>query len=329
MPDERGREPRALVILHGKVAPKDVAAFLASLGEREHRLESRGNGRYRISRADADLVYEAEADDRAGAALIIGEEHHVTDELLASLGKDASDTLAAMLRKANTKTPAWGAMDFSWVDDDDPPRAIIGSLDLRRKPALDLLLRMQSPEHAAEVIGEMDGEYFPFPGLVKGEQDGADVRITTTADGKTADKFVKALHEARRRAKRAAAMSQLRWIGNGVEMYEVDHGAPPPSLSAMVEAGQISAWALVSPNAERRELATDDKGVPTEPGDYEYVVLPTGAPGGMVRAYERPELYESKGTIVLFADGSVQWLEKKEFDKKLAATREWLTKQNP
>ncbi|HUS48378.1 MAG TPA: H-X9-DG-CTERM domain-containing protein, partial [Phycisphaerae bacterium] len=100
-----------------------------------------------------------------------------------------------------------------------------------------------------------------------------------------------------------------------------------PSLAALVKEGEISATTLISPSSGRKTIKTDEKGVPTDPGDYEYIVLPATAPGDLIRAYEKPEINQNEGTNVLFADGSIRWMDMKDFQTLIKVTMLWLAKQ--
>jgi len=321
-------EPEAIVVVHGRATPKDAVAFFDALREREVALEAPGNGRYAMPRLEIGMVYEPEASDRKGSALIFGHHMRLTDELLASLGKETSETLAGMLAKANTKAQAWMAVDFSVFPEDDAPTTVIGYLDLGRKVALDLAIAMREAESATRFVEMFAREGSPFQDQLSVVADGLTVRLTAAGGKDALDKFLTSVQKLHAESQRAAAQSRLRWIGSAVESYQAEHGVPPAGLVVLIESGELSAWALVSPNSDRHELETDDKGVPTEPGDYEYLVLPTGAPRELIRAYERPDLHAGQGTNVLLADGSVTWLVHKEFEKRLAATQDWLAKQS-
>ena len=107
-----------------------------------------------------------------------------------------------------------------------------------------------------------------------------------------------------------------------------NNDVPPPTLARLVEEKTLSVKMLLSPNSGRKTIKTDAKGIPTEPGDYVYIVVPEKAPGDLVRAYERLKINGGEGANVLYVDSHVEWVTPEKLKKDLARTDKWL-KENP
>jgi len=135
------------------------------------------------------------------------------------------------------------------------------------------------------------------------------------------------LSRAKGEAKKAVSSANLKGIGMSVMMYAADNNDQfPPDLSALVRENLITANMLVSP-VSGRKMRVDAKGLPLDKSDYVYIVnLDSVAPGQLIMAYERLENYKGRGTYVLYVNGAVAWLDRKEFDKALKSTNEYLKK---
>jgi len=132
---------------------------------------------------------------------------------------------------------------------------------------------------------------------------------------------------ARTMTRRAISGANLNTIGKAVLLYRAEFDdATPTSLAKLVECRTVSALILTHPSTGRR-LKTDEKGIPTEPGDYIYIVLPHDAPADLVMAYERPEINRGEGVNVLFADTHVEWVDMKTFQQHLEKTQKWLKRR--
>lgn len=147
------------------------------------------------------------------------------------------------------------------------------------------------------------------------------------------DAYGRAATDARQEANRAVSKSNLRGIGTAAYLYRhVNNGQSPPSLEKLVEEFLIQPKGFISPMSGRYfdELILNENGVPIEPSDYVYVVLPKTVPGTFIQAYEKPENYKKskwgEGTLVLFpgADVRVEWMNIKDFREALAKTEQWL-----
>ncbi|MDY6913072.1 MAG: hypothetical protein SVT52_01255 [Planctomycetota bacterium] len=133
-----------------------------------------------------------------------------------------------------------------------------------------------------------------------------------------------ALGRARGEAKKAVSGANLNGIGKAVFLYAADHNdQPPKDLAPLVEENLISPRMLISPVSGREPPIYKD-GKLIGGSDYVYLVLPADADGRYIRAYERPENYRGKGTWVLRADSSVQWLDMAQFKQALKETRDYL-----
>ena len=132
----------------------------------------------------------------------------------------------------------------------------------------------------------------------------------------TAAVMIPAISRAQASAKRAGSMANLNGIGKGIAMYQAEdqNGQSPPSLTTLIEKDYLSPWALVSPVSGRR-MTTDSKGLPTGKSDYVYLVHGPQTAGSLIRAYELPENYDNKGTIILNVGGAVMWVDMPTFKR--------------
>jgi prepilin-type processing-associated H-X9-DG protein len=122
------------------------------------------------------------------------------------------------------------------------------------------------------------------------------------------------------RANRVKCASNLRQIGQGLLLYANDHGGVyPDDLSSLV-IDELNPEVLICPSSN------DDKAVGKTlqetiqnlktPGRCSYIYfgkgLRTPVADTLVIAVEPPRNHEDEGANVLFGDGRVDWLPKKE-----------------
>jgi len=124
--------------------------------------------------------------------------------------------------------------------------------------------------------------------------------------------LVTSLKQAGDRAEAVHCVSNLRGI----------HGAWL-KLGAGVEEG-LKGKLLICPNGPPEPQVIVEGQPPSEelPSSYELVPwkLPSSALADAILAFDRG-LYHSGGRHFVFTDGSVQWLEEAEFQKRLEADR--------
>ena len=125
---------------------------------------------------------------------------------------------------------------------------------------------------------------------------------------------------------RVYCASNLRQIGQGIQLYANEHGGLfPPDLATMLLTDDLTADACVCPATQdtRAEGATTQAVATnlTAGGHLSYVYtgkgLTGGAPRNAVLAYE-PLGNHGAGLNVLFADGSVQWLDATQGQRLIA-----------
>ncbi len=136
------------------------------------------------------------------------------------------------------------------------------------------------------------------------------------------------LSRARMLAKRSLSAANLKNIGMGCMMYQVEENQLPPDLIKLVEKNAIIPELLMSPNSGRK-VRLDAKGKPIGPFDYVYLGSDLKKddirdPGGTILAYERPEINRYQGTNVLYADGHVTWVSMARFQRDLNRTKTFL-----
>jgi hypothetical protein len=129
--------------------------------------------------------------------------------------------------------------------------------------------------------------------------------------------------ERTERAHRATCAKQLRAIGQGSLLYANDHGgAFPPTLGTLIVVADVNPQLLVCPSANDPiapgtrpvDFAAAIDADPARYGSYVYVGGPLNAtsPAECVVAYERRHTnHAEQGIHVLYADGSVTWVDEK------------------
>jgi len=136
--------------------------------------------------------------------------------------------------------------------------------------------------------------------------------------------LIPAVNEAKNKAKKTVAMARLKNIHTAIALYSMEYDKYPNSLADLVDGDDelITPDQLVSPISGRKTpQVKDGKFV----GEIDFVYTLAGknaaiddVSGDMIMLYERPENYKGKGTNVVYADGSRQWMDIKEFDRALA-----------
>ncbi len=119
-----------------------------------------------------------------------------------------------------------------------------------------------------------------------------------------------ALRRARSQANAVGCASNLRQIGQAIQLYWQDYHAYPPDLRAVIQTQQIGSQTFTCP-------ASSDVRAPTgtaigAPGtcSYIYVGIPFLAeirPDAVV-ALEDPANHDMDGGNVLYGDGHVEWV---------------------
>ncbi|MCK4623947.1 MAG: DUF3352 domain-containing protein [Phycisphaerae bacterium] len=142
-----------------------------------------------------------------------------------------------------------------------------------------------------------------------------------------------ALWSAKRQARQAVSMANLKGLGLGITIYTTENNDNyPPGLIKLVETGSLPAEMLMSPNSGRK-VRKDSKGKPIPPFDYVYLgaglkTTDIPEPAMFILAYERPEINKNKGTNVLYADCHVAWVSMAKFHRDLAKTQKWVAENN-
>jgi len=132
--------------------------------------------------------------------------------------------------------------------------------------------------------------------------------------------LVPAIQKAQGQARQTASKTNLKQIGVAIALYQSDNNnQAPPGLVTLVEKRFIHAQALVSP-VSPRPMRTDSKGLPLGKGDYVYIVHGPNTAATLIRAYELPENYRNRGTLVLNVSGAVQWMDMPAFKALLKKT---------
>jgi len=218
-----------------------------------------------------------------------------TGDIVASLKAGASESLLKLAKGVDTTAAAWGMADLSAFtkSESDAPRIITGGIDPAGKKASAVKLTFSGADNSLKFVKEITSDTGGvFAGLFDVKQEEADVTLSFTVGDKFIGKIMEALARARTMARRTVSAMNLKSIGMAVALYMSmkDDTKVPASLNDLIKENMIGPGSLVSPSSGRGKLKTDDKGIPTEEGDYVYLVLPVNADGGLVRAYEPPEI---------------------------------------
>jgi prepilin-type processing-associated H-X9-DG protein len=129
------------------------------------------------------------------------------------------------------------------------------------------------------------------------------------------------------RANRVKCSSNLRQIGECIEVHAKEHGGKyPDDLQQLIIDADLNPEVLVCPSSdqERARGATTQESAANAHKDLHYSYLYLGK--GLVQpvepllviAYERQPSHEGHGMNVLFADGHCEWFPKESMQKLLA-----------
>jgi len=137
------------------------------------------------------------------------------------------------------------------------------------------------------------------------------------------------LARSREAARPAICKSNLKQIGLAILIYVTDHNIFPNTFEALIP-GYINVPSLQG--KERTPFQCPVEANPATTVDYELVAL--GSPKDIVHPEKTVLAYDKKGNHpggrnVVFADGHVQWMLEKDFQKVLKETSEALKKRTP
>ena len=196
-------------------------------------------------------------------------------------------------------------------------------------PKVEKYLWPQIAAISSDAKGITIESYGSMPSLITSWMNSLTFQSPIMAASMATSIFLPTLARAKGQAKQAISAANLNGIGKGIIIYAAEHNDQfPPDLVKLVEEGQ-PAELLISPTSGRK-VRKDSKGKPIPPFDYVYLGagLNADAPGGLIMAYERPEINNFKGTNVLYVDCHVAWASMEEFRRALAKTQKWIAENN-
>lgn len=297
------------------------------------------NGRYTISVGPAtgaaailQAVNGKDASDVKDDVILVGM-NGMMDSMIATLNSGPNDALKELTKKADMSAPAWAIVVLPEIFKDAiPTKTIVISIypDGKKPSASVITFATTRPAESLEqgfktvitTTQPFSGSEKPFLSLVELKRNDAEITVAVTMDDKFIDSAVKAFKQARLLAKRAVSAANVNAICKGIVMYttETPESVFPENLYALIGRGYASASAFVSP-AKYRILKVDDKGIPTEEGDYIYIkpLSPNDDPTN-VMIYEPLENWNGEGTVVAYIDGTVRWMSAEDFKKALKKT---------
>ncbi len=318
-----------MLALHGPLTKKDVQKAIKMLAGVDGKLTTKGDGKYTVEDSLIRIVIGSESPVLKENVVLMGYGGVLSTDSLKAMGKSVNGPLMAMIKKTDTSADAWGGMNMD-VDKNDPTRPIriTGCANLAKGGSFNVDITLATAETAKRFVEDL-GTNATLSALVKCSQKGSVVSMTGAKDKNLLAGAIKALATSRKRAKKTLSTTILKHIAVSIEFYRgLNDGEGPPSLAALVEETGLPAKVLISPMSGRT-IETDAKGIPTGKIDYVYIALPKNAPGGLITVYEKPEFYDNRGANVLYADGSVGWLDIKSFQTALTKTKKWLATKNP
>ncbi|MGC9454627.1 MAG: GYF domain-containing protein [Phycisphaerae bacterium] len=125
-------------------------------------------------------------------------------------------------------------------------------------------------------------------------------------------------------AARERSRENLQEIHNALARYLEDHGEYPRYLGALAKQDYLKPSRLMSPMSGEGAIILGSQGQIIFGGGYVYLYTrmpPQGRGAQLLRVYENPEYYDNEGTLVLLADGTVQWMGIDSFNTLLRQTR--------
>lgn len=306
--------PMPVAAISGKATPQDVADVLAIFIGAKIPPRKVSAGHHIIGPVETMVI---------GKRMFLAPIGMLSKDMLALIAAGETKLLTGSLAKVNRKAHAWGGAEGMNNMDKAAPVSVSGSASIGKKLTAKINILFSEVRFAKNVARALSADNPMYAGLLTSERKGASVSVNIDA---ALPELLASVMRARMLAKRAVSMSNLKNIGVTIAMYMEDqNGGAPPTLAKLVEGQYLpSAQMLLSPNSGRKTMKTDAKGIPTEPSDYQYIVLPNNAPGGLVRAYEDPKLNGDEGSSVLYADTHIEWQTPEQLKKDLAKTHKWL-----
>lgn len=189
-------------------------------------------------------------------------------------------------------------------------------------PVMEKYLWPQISAASAEADGVVFESYGSMPGV--------GLAAAPVASPLTVAALMPALGRARHKARRARSMANLSGMGKAIAIYMNDgvNDRPPPNLAAVVAGKFFPPQVLVSPHRDhRRKVPRLVNGKLVGDVDYVYLYYPKldelqGWKKRQILAYERPEYYRGEGTVVLYTDFSVQWVDGDRFREQLRRSKQ-------
>lgn len=307
--------PQQLLDLVVKVSPKPIPSALQP-GE---------NGRYMIPGLPLTIIDGSAASDVKEKVLLVGMDPLMQDAI-KSLRTGPDKALADLAGKIDTSAPIWGVATLDFIPDATAPKAVAGALFTDGKKESTLTLGFADAA-AASNLEQHFTKYLPAAkGLLQMQVKESALLFSARIDGAFAANLIT---QASKAAQRAASLAHVSALSKSVAMFMASNNdtAVPASFEEMFKMGLGGASLLHSPNNPNKLKLTDD-GMPAEPGDYVYIILPLDAPGELIRIYELPELYNNEGTIVGRADTTVAWMTAEQFKQAMDKTQEFIKNAN-
>jgi prepilin-type processing-associated H-X9-DG protein len=137
------------------------------------------------------------------------------------------------------------------------------------------------------------------------------------------------LNRAREQANRIKCASNMRQIGQAIQIYANENkGQMPPDLDTLVANADVTSEIFVCPASQDERAPTGGK---LTTGHLSYVYVYTPGTQWQVNT-DRVVLYEpmtnhgKEGTNILYADGHVDWIPRTQAERMLNAVQ---SGQNP
>ena len=309
--------PEQLFEAVNKVVPKDG-----------WELRPGGNGRYTVAKKGRPLKLRVidgnVAKDINEPVLIFSPDD---EEISLNQKAGVSEELSRLIEKVDTVAPVWVAFispnSAASHPDDWEPTAVYGALYPLLAKESRVVTEFSNEERAKIFASGSEQGWQHFLNLCKVSQEGKTVVTSATMDEKFVFKWVEiqrnirqlalqSLRDALKQAYRIQSRANLSSLARAFEFYQTEHGDVPPDMISLVKDGKCLARSLVNP-ASKHEVKTDERRIPTEPGDYIYIrpsAKSMKEPGTTILFYEPLEFNGGEGgNVVYLGEGIGHWLD--------------------
>jgi hypothetical protein len=327
-----GRRPGWLAVVHGRFSFYMSREFLRYCFNRKANLVEREKGYYSVDigrENDVVVALGREARDVPEDIILIGPSSLVRPGLFETLAPAPDPSLMEAVKNVDTSADAWAV---GRIPPDILPIAaehVEVEVDLSGEGESTARIRLSDKEATKELydafVGWLpnlhDETYGDFSAHVTGE---GVLSIRAELEFDALLKITVALWpKPDMAAAQEKSKENLREIHKALARYLEDHGEYPHYLGVLAKEDYLKSSRLLSP-VTGGSMITGPDGRILSGGGYVYLYTrmpPQGRAGRILRVHEKLENYDNKGTLVLLADGTVQYMARDPFNTLLRQTR--------